>query len=105
MLKVFPQLDGVRIDFAWDGQMGIGINRMPQLGMLTDNVYYVQAYSGHGVAPTHVMARVIAEAINGESTRFAMLSSIHHRAFPGGKYLRRPGYAIGMSYFKARDYF
>jgi glycine/D-amino acid oxidase-like deaminating enzyme len=105
MLKVFPQLDDVRIDFAWDGQMGIGINRMPQLGKLSDNVYYVQAYSGHGVAPTHIMARIIAEAISGEGTRFAMLSSIRHRAFPGGRYLRRPGYAIGMSYFKARDYF
>lgn len=104
MLKIFPQLEGVKIDYAWDGQMGIGINRMPQLGKLADNLYFVQAYSGHGVAPTHVMARVIAEAIHGETDRFAMLSSIRHMAFPGGKYLRRPAYAVGMSYFKAKDY-
>ena len=104
MLKVFPQLDGIKIDYAWDGQMGISINRMPQLGMLSDNIYYVQAYSGHGVAPTHIMARVIAEKIHGETDRFDMLSQIRHMAFPGGKYLRRPGYAVGMSYFKARDY-
>jgi glycine/D-amino acid oxidase-like deaminating enzyme len=104
MLKVFPQLEGVGIDYAWDGQMGIGINRMPQLGKLAENVYYIQAYSGHGVAPTHIMARVIAEAINNESSRFEMMSKIRHMAFPGGKYLRRPGYAIGMSYHKAKDY-
>ncbi len=104
MLKVFPQLEGVNIEYAWDGQMGISINRMPQLGKLADNLYYVQAYSGHGVAPTHIMARVIAEAMHGESDRFDMLSSIRHMAFPGGKYLRRPAYAVGMSYFKAKDY-
>lgn len=103
MLKVFPQLEGTRVEYAWDGQMGIGINRMPQLGKLADNVYYVQAYSGHGVAPTHIMARIIAEAIDGESRRFAMMGSIRHMPFPGGKYLRRPAYAVGMSYYKAKD--
>ena len=105
MLKVFPQLEGVHIDYAWDGQLGIGINRMPQLGKLSDNIYYVQAYSGHGVAPTHIMARIITEDICGETDRFSMMSKIKHHPFPGGRYLRRPGMALGMLYFKAKDYF
>ncbi len=104
MLKIFPQLEGKRIDYAWDGQMGIGINRMPQVGRLTDNVYYIQAYSGHGVAPTHIMARITAEAINGDTRRWGMLSSIKHYPFPGGRYLRRPAMALGMLYHKAKDY-
>jgi gamma-glutamylputrescine oxidase len=104
MLKVFPQLQGIGIDYTWDGQIGIGINRMPQLGKLNENVYYVQAYSGHGVAPTHIMARIIAEAINEETGRFDMMSKIKHYSFPGGRYLRRPGMALGMLYFKAKDY-
>jgi gamma-glutamylputrescine oxidase len=104
MRKVFPQLAGVAIDYAWDGQMGIGLNRMPQLGKLKDNIYYIQAYSGHGVAPTHMMARITAEAINGEGTRFEMMSKIRHWPFPGGRLLRRPGMALGMLYFKAKDY-
>jgi len=105
MLKIFPQLEGKTIEYAWDGQMGIGINRMPQLGKLADNAYFIQAYSGHGVAPTHIMARVVAEAIHGESSRFATLSKIRHWPFPGGRFLRRPGMALGMLYFKAKDYF
>ena len=104
MLKIFPQLEGIKIDYAWDGQMGIGLNRMPQLGKLAENVYYIQAYSGHGVAPTHIMARVTAEALCGESQRFQMMSKIHHWPFPGGKYLRRPGMALGMLYYKALDF-
>lgn len=104
MLKIFPQLEGVKIDYAWNGQMGIGLNRMPQLGNLAPNIYYIQAYSGHGVAPTHMMARITAQAISGEDERFAMMSKIRHWPFPGGRYLRRPGMALGMLYFKAKDY-
>lgn len=104
MLKIFPQLNGVKIDYAWNGQMGIGLNRMPQLGKLASNIYYIQAYSGHGVAPTHMMARITAQAISGEGERFAMMSKIRHWPFPGGRFLRRPGMALGMLYFKAKDY-
>ena len=34
-----------------------------------------------------------------------MMSRIRHLPFPGGRYLRRPGYALGMSYYKAKDWF
>ena len=105
ILKVYPQLKGIKIDYAWDGQMGIGINRMPQLGKLTDNIYFIQAYSGHGVAPTHMMARITAEHIAGERKRFDMMAKIRHWPFPGGRFLRRPGMALGMLYFKALDLF
>ena len=36
---------------------------LQQLGRLDDNIAYIQAYSGHGVAPTHIMARITAEMI------------------------------------------
>ena len=97
MLKVFPQLEDTQIDYAWSGWMGIGLNRMPQLGRLADNVAYIQAYSGHGVAPTHIMARITAEMIAGESTRFDVMAKISHRPFPGGKLFRRPALAVGMA--------
>lgn len=103
MEKVFPALAGVPIDYGWSGQMGIGLNRMPQLGRLASNVFYIQAYSGHGVAPTHIMARITAEMISGSAQRFDIFAAIEHRSFPGGKLLRRPALAIGMAYFKILD--
>jgi hypothetical protein len=103
MLQIFPQLEGVNVEYAWDGQIGVGLNRMPQIGKLADNLFYIQAYSGHGVAPTHIMARVMAEALSGDTRRFDILSRIRHWPFPGGRYLRRPGLALGMLYFKAKD--
>ena len=103
MVAVFPQLADVRIDYAWSGWIGIGLNRMPQLGRLADNVAYIQAYSGHGVAPTHIMARITAEMIARESKRFEIMARINHWPFPGGKLLRRPALAVGMVYYKALD--
>ncbi|MDP6969292.1 MAG: FAD-binding oxidoreductase [Gammaproteobacteria bacterium] len=101
--KVFPQLQGVELDYGWSGQMGIGINRMPQLGRLDGNVYYVQAYAGHGVAPTHIMGRIIAEMIAGQAERFDIFGKIKHHPFPGGQLLRTPSFALAMLYYKLKD--
>jgi gamma-glutamylputrescine oxidase len=103
MGKVFPELEGIPIDYSWSGQMGIGLNRMPQLGYLSDNICYIQAYSGHGVAPTHIIARVTAEMLSGSPERFDIFTKIRHWPFPGGKLLRRPGLAVGMLWFKLLD--
>ncbi len=103
MLRVFPQLADVAVEYGWSGRMGIGLNRMPQLGRLAGNVYYIQAFSGHGLAPTHIAARVTAEAIAGDSSRFGCLEAIRHWPFPGGRWLRRPALAAGMLWFRLLD--
>lgn len=103
ILKVFPQLKDTNLEDGWSGQMGIGINRMPQLGRLKGNVYYMQAYAGHGVAPTHMMGRITAEMIAGQAERFDVFAKIPHWPFPGGKLLRTPSFALAMMYYKLKD--
>ncbi len=49
MLKVFPQLAGVGIEYAWGGTLAITVNRMPHIGRLPPNIFFAQGYSGHGV--------------------------------------------------------
>jgi len=103
MLQVFPELKDVKIDYVWGGYIGIGLNRIPQVGKLTDTVYFAQAYSGHGVAQTHMSARVLAEAISGDLTRYNIIAGVKHPAFPGGRLLRRPALAAGMAYYRMLD--
>ncbi|MCY1314081.1 Gamma-glutamylputrescine oxidoreductase [compost metagenome] len=105
MIKVFPQLKDVRIDYTWGGQIGISMNRIPQVGTLDKNIYFAQGYSGHGVAPTHLMGRLIAEAIAGQAERFDIFSRFKHMPFPGGRLLRQPMYALGMLYYRMLDAF
>ncbi len=103
MLKVFPQLKGVKVDYEWGGYMGIGLNRIPMVGRLSDNVYFATGYGGHGVAPTHMSAKLVSEAIAGQAERYDILASINHPPFPGGKYLMKPAHTIGMAYYRMRD--
>ena len=103
MANVFPSLKNVGIDYQWSGQMAISLRRIPQMGRLDGNVLYLSGYSGHGLAPTHIMGRVIAEAIAGNSERFDILSKITHYPWPGGKLLRRPAMAAGMMFYKMMD--
>ena len=83
--------------------MGIGLNRIPMVGRLSDNVYFATGYGGHGVAPTHMSAKLVSEAIAGQAERYDILASIKHPPFPGGKYLMKPAHTIGMAYYKMRD--
>tara|TARA_R110002096_G_scaffold435548_1_gene661465 strand:- start:130888 stop:132201 length:1314 start_codon:yes stop_codon:yes gene_type:complete len=101
--KVFPQLEGIGIDFEWGGYMGIGLNRIPMVGRLSENIYFATGYGGHGVAPTHMSAKLISEAIAGQAERYDILAKVKHPPFPGGRFLMQPAYSIGMAYYKMRD--
>jgi gamma-glutamylputrescine oxidase len=63
MLKVFPQLASARIDHAWGGLMSYATHEMPQLGRLSDGLWFAQGFGGHGVAPTTAAGELLAEAI------------------------------------------
>ncbi|WP_139041001.1 NAD(P)/FAD-dependent oxidoreductase [Aeromonas salmonicida] len=105
LLRVFPELAGTAIEFQWGGMIGIGANRLPQIGRLQDhpNVFYAQAYSGHGLNATHMAAKLVAEAIRGESRGFDLFSSVPHMTFPGGPALRSPLLALGMLWHRMKD--
>ncbi len=70
MLKVYPQLDGVRIDYAWSGLMSYARHQMPQVGRIDDGLWLAQAFGGHGVAPTTLAGEVIASAIAEDDQRW-----------------------------------
>ncbi|TGG91446.1 FAD-binding oxidoreductase [Natronospirillum operosum] len=101
--RVFPELADVKLDYAWGGMIGIGANRMPQVGRLPDGIYHAQAYSGHGLNATHMAARVLAEAISQESRRIDIFNRIPHITFPGGRRFRSPLLALGMLYHRLKD--
>jgi len=103
MLKTFPQLQQVKVDYAWTGNFLLTLSRLPQVGRLGDNIYYSQGCSGHGVTYTHVAGKVIAEALRGQAERFDAFASLPHYPFPGGHSLRVPLSALGAMYYTLRD--
>jgi glycine/D-amino acid oxidase-like deaminating enzyme len=103
MLKVFPQLEQARIDYEWGGDIAISLNRVPQFGRIEANTYYVQGYSGHGVAPTHIAGKILADIVAGESEQFEIFSRVHHWRLPGGKWFANPALAAGMMYHRLKE--
>jgi gamma-glutamylputrescine oxidase len=103
MLKAFPQLKDVKIDYAWTGNFLLTLSRLPQVGRLGNNVYYSQGCSGHGVTYTHLAGKILAEAISGQAKRFDAFADLPHYPFPGGRLFRVPFTAMGALYYKMRD--
>ena len=103
MTRVFPALEGVKMDYVWGGYVDISLNRAPHWGRLGRNVYFAQGFSGHGIAATGLAGRIMAEAIRGQAGRLDVFSRIQHRNFPGGRALRTPLLVAAMAWFKLRD--
>ena len=101
--KTFPQLKGVRLDYAWTGNFLLTLSRLPQVGRLGANVYYSQGCSGHGVTYTHLAGRLLAEVLRGQAERFDAFANLPHLPFPGGRLARVPLTALGAWYYSLRD--
>ena len=104
MIKVFPQLADVNIDYAWGGFVDITMNRAPDFGRLAPNLYYLQGFSGHGIALTGIAGQLVAEAIAGHAERFDLFAKLEHRDFPGGRLLRTPSLVLAMLWYRLRDW-
>jgi gamma-glutamylputrescine oxidase len=102
MLAVFPQLADLPVPYVWGGFVDITLNQAPDFGRLGSNVYYLQGFSGHGLALAVMAGRLVAETIAGQAERFDLLARIRHRRFPGGA-LRMPALVLGMFYYRLRD--
>ena len=103
MGDVFPALRGVAVDYVWGGFVDISMNRAPDFGRLGNNLYYLQGFSGHGVALTGLAGRVVAQAVAGQAERFDVFARLQHHRFPGGALLRMPSLVLGMAYHRLLD--
>jgi gamma-glutamylputrescine oxidase len=101
--KLYPKLAGVRIDYAWGGTIGVPLNRVPQMGRVSKNIFYSQGYSGHGVNVTHLAGQIIADAVAGTLERFDLFADVEPVIVPGAHLFRKPMVALGVLYYKIRD--
>ena len=106
MVQTFPQLEGRRVEYAWGGFVDVTMNRAPDFGRLDGfggKVYYLQGFSGHGLALTGLAGRLVAEAMAGDASRFDVFAGLSHRNFPGGARLRTPALVMAMAWYRLRD--
>lgn len=105
MLRVFPSLNSVRIEFAWSGTVGITATRMPHFGRLGRRLLFGHGYSGHGIALSIIGGKALAEAVLGKTDRFDVLARVPAVPFPGGQWLRKPMISTALAWYKIVDAF
>lgn len=103
LLRIYPQLANIGIDYAWGGTIGVPINRVPQLGRISPAIFYCQGYSGHGVNVTHLAGQIMADAIAGTLERFDLFANVKPLIVPGAHWLSKPMVALGMLYYQIKD--
>ena len=103
LLRIYPQLSNINIDYAWGGTIGIPVNRVPLLGRIAANIFYCQGYSGHGVNVTHLAGKIMADAVAGTVEQFDMFANVKPLIIPGAHHLSTPMVALGMMYYKIKD--
>ncbi|HEX4078449.1 MAG TPA: FAD-binding oxidoreductase [Rhizomicrobium sp.] len=105
LLRVFPKLRDIPVEYAWSGTVGITVTRMPHFGKLSERVLFAHGYSGQGVALATLGGRLLAEAALGHEERFDVFARVPARRFPGGRLLRRPLIGAALFAFKLADAF
>jgi gamma-glutamylputrescine oxidase len=103
LARIYPQLAGSRIDYAWGGTLAITLPRLPFIRRIRPGVYAAAGYSGQGVALAPYAGKIIADAIRGDPGRLDVFAALPVPPFPGGTVLRKPALVAGMLWYALRD--
>ncbi|MDK8873779.1 FAD-binding oxidoreductase [Paracoccus sp. SSJ] len=68
LLRTFPQLREVPIDYCWGGLVDMTADRFPRAGQ-ADGVYFSMGYSGHGAQIATHMGEIMADLMTGRANR------------------------------------
>jgi len=78
--QTFPQLDDVRITEGWGGPVAATVRCLPSVGWLhRGRLAYAVGYSGHGVGPSALVARVASDLLLARDTEILSLPFVTRR--------------------------
>ncbi len=72
LARVFPQLAGTAIEYAWSGNVAMTRDQMPHAGRM-EGAYFAAGYCGHGVAMATYLGSLVARRIAGDRTEHPLL--------------------------------
>ncbi|WP_343315861.1 FAD-binding oxidoreductase [Brucella sp. BE17] len=102
LVKIFPHLANVEIDYCWGGLVDMTQDRYPRAGF-ADGIWYGMGYSGHGAQMSTQIGIYLADAILGRGDNNP-ISGLEWPTIPG--YSGRPWFLplVGL-YYKMLDKF
>ncbi len=89
MVRVYPQLNDVQVEYAWGGTIDFTFDLMPHVGQM-DGAHYSLGYAGHGVAMATYLGKTIAEAMLNGRTQDHPFAGFSFPGAPLGLYNGQP---------------
>jgi glycine/D-amino acid oxidase-like deaminating enzyme len=81
--RFFPSFNDVPIQASWGGPVDLPSTHEPFVGSLPGGrVHYAVGYTGHGVAPTHLMGEILAARVLGVETELTSLPFVDYLPRP-----------------------
>ncbi len=101
--KILPGLEKFKAWCTWSGHVAITVNRFPHIGSIDNNIFFAQGYSGHGLAITTMVGKMLAYEITNQNNNLSLFEKFKHKNFPGFGIIDKPLLVLAMSYFKLKD--
>ncbi|WP_269936670.1 NAD(P)/FAD-dependent oxidoreductase [Arthrobacter sp. HY1533] len=79
LTRLFPAVEGIGIDHAWSGVLGVPRDWHATVGLADDGVGWAGGYVGTGVATTNLAGRTLADLILGRTTELTTLPWVGRR--------------------------
>jgi glycine/D-amino acid oxidase-like deaminating enzyme len=100
LLRLFPDLAGVKIVHRWSGHVALSMDGLPHLHEPEPNLYCMLAYNGRGIALATIFGRMLAEEIARSIPAIYPRSSI--KPIPWHP-IRRPVMGLGIRWYWLKD--
>lgn len=105
MIKTFPQLANVTISHWWGGYLSMTWDEVPNVGCKDGKIYYSHGYSGHGIIPSHMVSRLIAEHVKGDPRLMNIMEVFRARDIPGAGHHDSTIARLGLAWYRIKDMF
>ncbi len=89
MVKVYPQLKNIEVEYAWGGTLDFAFDQMPHAGEL-EGIYYALGFAGHGVALGTHLGMQMADSILDGTVKELPYNMYQFPTAPLGLYDGRP---------------
>lgn len=100
MLRLFPQLEGIGIDYHWSGHVALTMDGLPHLHNPEPGLHVMLGYNGRGIAMATSFGKIYAEYIAEGRPMIYPTTKIPRLAWHA---IRKPVMDIGIRWYWIKD--
>ena len=102
MTTLFPDLEGLKVEFQWSGLVSMTFNQLPQVGRIDERTCVCLGYNGVGIAMATLLGGYAGRLLAGESPQLDLIDASRQQPVPFHS-LRTPGVRMVAGWYQVLD--